>query len=213
MQQKKSQTHVEIILSFTIFLSAVLILFLFLNPLTKTKPINTDIDKIKQNIIKQTQETINSSSVITTEPDSCYNPPPEYPTNFIETKQNPRKYTLYFSENLPTNKPNYNPDCDEETYSLGLYTQEEIITYQKLQTLITEYDTNYNQLKKTLQTKNDFKLTFKTLETPSTPISELETTNPKKIPQEINIQAKEFPIRIMKDSGEIQEILLNIQAW
>ncbi|MBT4165575.1 hypothetical protein HOE04_00880 [archaeon] len=234
MKQKKSQSHVEIILSFTLFLSTVLIIFLFLNPLAKTNQTSTDLENIKKNIIKETSETIGSMSVILKEPaipgsptslETCYDFPQTpyidaYKSNFIEIEQDPRKYTLYFSEEFPDNlidpinKPNYNSiDCPIDTYTFGAYAQETIITYDKLETLITEYNTDYNNLKTTLQTKNDFRLTFKNLQDHLEISDPALTSNPKNIPQETNVQAKEFPIRIIKDTGEIQEIILNIQTW
>jgi hypothetical protein len=221
---KKAQMHVEIILSFTLFIGAILMIFIFINPLSRTQQQTLNTNIIQQNIIKEISESVGVVSVITTEIDpntglpntrNCYNLPSEYSilygNSYLEVPDpaHPRKYTLYFSDELNNHHPNNQIDCPIDTFLFGAHTEEKIVIYNKISEIINNYDADYFQLKETLNINHDFKFQFK--ETGTGDI--LEPRKHKSIPQGINVIAKEIPIITIKDTGVVQEVILNIQAW
>jgi len=208
--------HVEIILSFALFVGAVLIIFFFLNPLTDKEPTPININLIESIIIKNISENINMMSVITENNNGCYTVPVGYTNIYgsdftaFQSNENSRKYTIYFSESLDdSNHPGYDASCSTP-YNFGVLLEEDLVVYDKIIELNLSYNDDYQALKKSLQIKNDFIIQFKYKD--RTQINEL-TPTPIKTPYGIDIIAEEFPIRAIKSNGEIQELIINIRAW
>ncbi len=212
--KKKAQMHVEMILSFALFILSITIIFFLLNPLSKQSSNKMEINIIQQKILDKVSSEIGIISVITTTENGCYEFPAnyitEYGTDFTEFQQeNLRKYNLYFSEDLSNTQTHNILGCEPTSFSFGVYLTEDLVVYDKVTQLITQYNSEYESLKDELRLNNDFTFKFKTKD--NLEISELKTT--KSPPSGINIVANEFPVRVIKSSGEIQELILNIQAW
>jgi len=211
---KKAQMHVEMILSFALFILSITIIFLLLNPISKQSSNKMEINIIQQKILNKISSEVGIMSVITTTENGCYEFPlnyiNEYGSEFTEFQQeNLRKYNLYFSEDLSNTQTHNIPGCEPTGFSFGVYLTEDLIVYDKINELITEYNSAYEPLKDELRLNNDFTFKFKTKD--NVEVQGLKTS--KSPPSGINIIANEFPVRVIKSSGEIQELILNIQAW
>lgn len=212
MRTKKSklaQGHIEIILSFVLFIGALAFLFIFINPFAQTSE-DSVIENIQNKIINNVSLEIGKLSVVLTNPEDCYNfIPADYPGNYQEAYVSPRKYTIYFGEifnNVTTKK---NPSCTTNQYTLGIYSKEDMIVYERIIGLVSSYNSDYEELKTNLGITGDFVFSFKNLV--NAEITQLSVL--KNIPVGVDVEANEFPVRVINGSGDIQELRLNIRAW
>ncbi|MEK6830803.1 MAG: hypothetical protein AABX77_02140 [Nanoarchaeota archaeon] len=225
--RKKStlaQGHIEIILSMTLFVGFLIFLFIFLNPAFKTKeelPIKNVQDKLIENMSSQ----IGKLSVITAVDNGCYNLDDvndNYGTNFIEIhdEENTRRYTIYYgdffdSSLIGTITCLNNPGSqgtqttpNSQDFSLGAYTEESIVVYEKIQVLKSEYENDYSRLKESLNVR-DFAFSIKKLDMEI--INELSVE--KDIPIGVDVASKDIPIRVINSRGYINEYILNLRVW
>jgi len=205
---KKAQGHVEMILSFIIFIGFLLFIFIFMNPFTRTKETSYIIDNMQKSIINEISEEVGKLSVIVS--GACYNFTDSYGTNYQEVEGPDNKYIIYFHESF--NGSGKTPDCDEADYTLGIYSTEKMIMKQKIVSLKSAYDGGYEDLKISLGITNDFLFEVRDLvgidKDPT-----LSVSYSKNIPTGIDIEAREIPIRILQDNGIIIEKKLYIRAW
>ena len=208
MKNKKAQSHVEMMLSFVIFVGALIFIFIFLNPFAKTADKISVIDDIQKVLIKDIGSEIGKLSVIG---DSGTNPPTipsGYGNNFIEVQEtfsNPIKCNLYFSNDFGVGTQN----CQFNSYILGVYSKEEMIVWGKITILKTNYDADYSGLKSSLGISEDFSFSFKNIgggEVGALSVSK----NP---PVGVNVESKDFPVRVINSLGNINELILNIKVW
>jgi len=211
-KSKSAQGHLEVILSFTLFISALIFLFIFINPFAETEKISI-IKNIQNKLINEMSLEIGKLSVILTDDEdeiNCYNfNPDNYAGNYKEVYDIDRKYIIYFGEIFNNDTNNKDPLCSTEQYTLGLYSKEKFIIYRKIQDLVASYNSNYEALKTKLGITNDFSFSFKNIVNGE--ISELSVS--RDVPVGADVEAKEFPVRVMNSNGEIQELKLNIKAW
>ena len=96
----RAQGHIEIILSFLIFIGFLLFMFIFLNPFAKveTKDI---IDNIKDSIINEISSEVGKLSIIVETTNHCYDNSKVlvYGSKYLEVNED-RKYTIYFNDIL-----------------------------------------------------------------------------------------------------------------
>lgn len=210
-KSKLSQGHVEIILSFALFVGALIFLFLIINPFAEIKEVSI-MGNIKKNIIDEVSLEIGKLSIITNQVGSCYNfNRGDYPGNYQEFDEGDRKYNIYFGEIFSDYAPIKEGGCSANNYSLGIYSKEKIIVYSKIQDFVSIYnsDTDYENLKLSWGIVNDFSFKFKDFE--NKVISELSVS--RNIPEGLNVNAVEFPVRVINDQGKILELILNIRGW
>ena len=79
----------------------------------------------------------------------------------------------------------------------------------KIQDLVINYNTDYEALKNSLGITSDFVFSFTSL----VGIENPALTVLKQPPVGVNIEAKEFPVRVIDNDANIQELILNIRAW
>ena len=112
---------------------------------------------------------------------------------------------------------NYTAKKADITISISKFLKKELkketgvnskVIYDKIIDLKNAY-TVYDNLKKSLGITNDF--LFKTKDLVGTEIEELSVN--RNIPQGINVESREIPIRVINNSGQIQELILNIRVW
>jgi len=158
MKFKKSQGHVEIILSFALFLGVILILFLFINPFSKTKETISIIDNIKKIIINNMSSEIGKLSIIVNETGDCYDfDNSKYTGNYREIQGDNRKFDIYFSNIFNDYAPNRIPGgCPLDKYRLGAYSKEKILIYEEIERFKDDYETRYENFKKELGITSDF---------------------------------------------------------
>ena len=203
-----AQSHVEIMLSFVIFVGFLLFLFIFLNPFAKAKP-DYIMNNIENAIIKNISAEIGKMSVIGDEGSNDYIILSPYNNiNFVEktdTTSPTKKCTLYFSNEI------FNTKMKNCSFSappqFGVYSTEKMINYERISQLKTNYETNYAELKSSLGIINDFAFDVETLD------KTVLITAEKNIPSGIEVQARNIPIRTINTNGAIQELILNIRVW
>src|SRR3989338_1352844 len=132
------QGHIEVMLSFTIFVGFLLFIFVFLNPFGKAKS-DQAIIKVQQSIINEISSDIGKLNVFVNNTDDCYNNSKilVYGDRFKENQDlnNPRKYTFYFNDIFESGGI---PSCSAQlgrNYSIGAYSKEKMIVYKKIQDL------------------------------------------------------------------------------
>ena len=69
----------------------------------------------------------------------------------------------------------------------------------------------YNSLKDKIGLVNDFSFTVRTIGDGTPNIDELSVG--KRVPAGVSAIAKEFPIRTIDDTGQINEYIMNILVW
>ena len=208
IKDKKAQMHIEIILSFVLFLSAVMIILFFLNPVSEKKS-NIDMDIIQDKILNYLVEPVGVMSVIIDLSGGCYVLPSEYGNNFLEVEdsRSDRNYILYFSDSLDNEHPHNlaSEDC-LDSYSFGMYLEDEIIFYDNLKELIG-FDEG---MVKTNLGINNY-INVRVLNKDRSVVPELVKESQINFGNEVI--AREFPIRVINKDGVIQELILNIRAW
>lgn len=212
VNSKRSQSHVEMIISFVIFIGFLLFIFIFLNPFARTKEPDYIMDNAQKAIINNMTENIGKLSIILNDSGTCYNfSESDYDGNYFEVNDG-RKYTIYFSDIFANYETKKEDDCGKGNYTWGVYSREDMVVYEKIQKLKENYEKSnedYNNLKKSLRITNDF--LFKTRDFAGNGIDALSLN--KNIPEGINVVSRELPIRVINNSGHIQELVLNIRVW
>jgi len=182
---KRAQSHVEIMLSFVLFMGALILIFMFINPFSKADEQISVIDNVQKALINQTSMEIGKLSIITEDEAYC------------------------FSDIFLTYAPNKEDGCSDP-YTAGVYLKENMIVWAKIENLVSNYNTDYSGLKSSLNILNDFSFSFKNIagdeEVVLTPTS-------KTPPIGVNVEAKEFPVRVIDSSANIHELILNIRVW
>src|SRR3989344_8670075 len=92
---RKSQGHVEVILSFALFIGAILFIFLFMNPALKNNDKKIDIEQISNRIIQDMSLKVGKLSIISNS--SCYDFVNDYGISYVETKIGD-EFIIYFSD-------------------------------------------------------------------------------------------------------------------
>lgn len=213
MKNKTAQAHVEIILATTLFIGFLLFVLLLFNSPFKTRSEISTIN-IEKKVLESISSDIGKLSVIVNTTNDCYNLTKVneiYGDNFIEIPDvnNPRRYTIYyggfFKKNLIGKISCSN--LENKNFSLGVYFEESIIINKKIKDLKTFYQ-DYSLLKQSLGVE-DFAFQFKNLDQTIIPKLSVEP----KIPKNVDVVSKDFPVRVMDNEGKIQELILNIKVW
>ncbi len=96
-----------------------------------------------------------------------------------------------------------NPLIERQDYNYSITYYGKIFTEKNLLQLKQKYDNEYRELRKEFNIGNkDFAIIVKNL---------IEMKKP--IPKQIEVQAKEFPVEIILESGDIVKTTINIQIW
>ncbi|MBS3079714.1 hypothetical protein J4218_06340 [Candidatus Pacearchaeota archaeon] len=216
----RSQGHVEFMISFVLFISALLLLFIFVNPLGKSESKLKIQENAKDLIIGNMSGVVGKLNVIA-QPSYCYNNVLNYGDNFMERDVTPvgvinkKLYELYFSQyvnNIHLNyKDNNNPggECNVDKYILGGYVEENFIIKNKTINLKKSYELDYKNTKKNIGISNDFSFTFKYLNNSiaiDMSVNKETTTNIEKF-------STELPVRVIDDRANVTEMLVDIVIW
>lgn len=211
LNSKRSQGHIEVMISFVIFIGFLIFTFIFLNPFARTEEPNYIMDNVQNGIINNISDYVGKLSIILNASGTCYNFPDSYGNNYKAVLEADNKYIIYFHEMFGSGTTK-TLNCNGANYTLGVYSEEKMILEESLKKLKTSYETDaesYNNLKENLGITNDF--LFKTRNLVGEEIAELSVN--KNIPQGINVESREIPIRVINNSGYIKELILNIRMW
>jgi hypothetical protein len=198
------------IISVTLFVGALLLLFIYINPIQNKESKISVIENTQKIFIKNISSDVGALSVILKNNSHCYNQTGlNLGVNYLEIEENPRVYTIYFSDYVNNDHPHYNPACPAENYSLGIYSEESMIIMSKVIDLKNNYDSNYKELKKSWGITNDFSFNFKYLN--GSLANEL--TVEKETPTKLERQSDDIPVRVIDERGVIIEMILNLRIW
>jgi hypothetical protein len=217
-------------------MSAVVFIFIYINPFSSIKEKNNDVEKVTDRILANITYKIGKLSFITFIGDpqgpahnfKYYFNPVDYSANsfaevkYIDNTPNNISYYVYMSKesnifdyNNPPFPPNYchasGSSCDVSMirYITGAYNEEDMIVHEKIVKLKNYYQSDYNSLKSSLKINKDF--SFNITDTSGKNIDSLSIQ--KIIPKGINVETKEFPIRTIDKTGNMHEFIINIKAW
>jgi hypothetical protein len=208
-KNKLAQGHIEVMLSFTIFVGFLLFIFIFLNPFAKTQSPQV-MRNVQESIINEISGEIGKLSIIVNSTNDCYDNSKViiYGDNFIETSNNNlRKYTIYYNDVFGAGGE---PSCSAElgrNYSIGTYSKEKIVIYEKIEILKSDYTNDYEGLKDSLGILNEFIFELKKID------GGVEIGVNKNIPVGIEIESVNIPMRVINSNGKILEYILNIRTW
>lgn len=224
----KAQSHLEIILSFVLFVGFIIFIFIIINPLAKTEDKTDALENIQKIVIREISSDIGKLSIILEKDNGiCYSFDETNYNNgdinikYFETNPANRKYELYFSDIFTSYyssiKYPENPvqgcalctSCDSKNYTLGVYSKEKIIFYNDIKALKQSYDSDYVLLKKELGINNGFLFNFRYID--SEIISNLSVS--KQIPSGVDVESKEILINVINSSADFEEMILNIKVW
>ena len=141
MKSKKAQGHVEIILSFIIFIGFLLFIFTFMNPFSRSKETSYIMDNIEKVIINEISDDVGKLSIIMDTTNDCYDASDinSYGLNYTEVDEGNRKYIIYYNDLFGDGSIT---SCDDGivNYTLGTYSTEKMILYSKIETLKSVLD-------------------------------------------------------------------------
>ena len=212
MVSKKSQAHVEIILATTLFVGFLIFALVFLNSSIKTtKDIPTD--KIERAIFGNLSEEVGKLSVVVEI--NCYSLEEvnaEYGPDFYEVHDItlPKRYTIYYGNFFDKDQGitcESKPE-EENVFVFGGYSEEEMIVKRNIIYFKTYYEAKYSQLKQDLGIDN-FAFEFRKLNNDRIEDFSVE----RKIPDNVDVISKDFPVRVINKRAEISELILNIKVW
>jgi len=206
---KRSQGHIEVILSFLIFIGFLLFMLIFLNPFVETKS-DQVMSNIQESIINEISGEVGKLSIIVNRTNDCYDNSKVliHGDKFIEIPDiNPRKYTIYYNDIFRSGGM---PSCSAQlakNYSIGTYSKEKIVIYEKIQELKINYTNNYEGLKTSLGILNEFVFELKRMG------GDVEIGVNKNIPAGIEVESANVLMRVINSNGRISEYILNIKTW
>jgi len=210
---KRSQGHVEVILATVLFVGFLVFVFAFLNSSFRTNP-DILITNTQEKLLERISSDVGKLSAVVDTINDCYSLDKvneTYGDNFVEINDsnNLRRYTIYYGDFFDSNVVGKISCLDRENrnFFLGVYIEEGIIVDQKIKDLKTAY-ADYADLKQSLGV-DDFSFEFKNLD--GSVITELSVDG--KIPENVDVVSKDFPVRVMNDRAEIRELILNIRVW
>jgi len=221
---KNGQGHIEMMLSFVLFLGAVIFIFLYIKPFSNTSANMDELNSVENTIMNHITVDIGRLSIVSfnnsvTNPHFCYNfSETQYGTNYIEVREDSpgtnKLYTIYFGNTdifYNTISPHREISCIPQNYRLGVFSNQTIISYRKIQQLV--YDVNnplvgYIRVKKNLGINSDFSINTSYLD--GTAIPELSFS--RSIPGTVEVESKNFPIIAINDTGPV-ELNMNIKVW
>lgn len=233
MKTKKGVSHVEMMISFAIFISFVVFILVVFKPLKIFSESSLDvaeariIDYVSTNLTVSSL-ILNSTFSATATPGECFYLNFSLPNTIIMKDENSdiisaskigkavyfgysdRFYKIYSSEELEEKSLDISScqNLEEENYMIGVTRAYRKISYSKLEDFFQKYNNydNYQQLKQTLGLTNDFNIFVKS-------DSEVIFKGEKYKPRTIEIIAKDISIEILDENASLNPAIMNIQVW
>jgi len=232
---KRGISNVEMIIAATIFIFSIVLVIYYINLVgLRPQTQNVFLDTLEQGIRERAEISYNIIYLSISYNANCFNISPHSSMDdnenfsfikaqnavnfrisdkrlFIENPHSQGHYTIYSFPFNVTYSHTFDPrDCINLTkgqeYNYSIPYQDKIFVYDKIHELNQSYYFHYYTLKNEMGLNNtDFAITvFNSTDT---------LFNMTRFKPQVQISAKEFPIKIIKDSGEISEAVVNIQVW
>lgn len=232
---KKTQSHVEMIVSFVIFVGFVVAMFFIFNPI-KTIGVNkTFLDITQEKIISNWTITYQTLSIIinsSTNQKSCIKieNKPALSQNFIVKDQSEnilssghdinydyfwfssaadnRYYLLIFSELFQGSSL---PDCQyllkPGEYSLGSSNTYNTVLYENMASFIEAYNKDYEKLKFNLGLQNDFMFNIYDED------NNLLYNTSRLVSKQSRVIARDIPVLTINQNTELKHLTINLRVW
>ena len=235
MKNKRGITHVEIILSFAIFVGFFIFLMAIFRPFSTSSGGEIYLDVVEREIKKSVSadvyfQTIKINESITINDCFCL----EYKLgnvivkNEFETiitaetgenlciKSTGKFFYVYSSKEFPDSDSNalYNSDCQnllkDKNYVLGLIRSYSFYSNNKLNKLHFRTMQNYDDVKDELEIakSEDFSFSLRDKET-----NEIILENTKNATKMRRVLARDVPIQLVYNDGGFDYAMLNIKVW
>jgi len=229
--RKRSQGHIEAILSFVIFLTFVIMLFIFLNPIKQQVTDYSDVDKTQEKIIENVSISFQYAPLLFDKnvPGNCFSllNPFNLASNVLVTdsedkiieasnengvlyiNKSGKFYNLYFSNEF--NKKTISNSCHAVSadYTFGALNNESRILYENLDLLDKTYVANYVSLKNHLKLENDFSFVVYNLSHYALLNGSLGVHKP--LLREV--VSRQIPLTAINKSASNVDIILQVMTW
>lgn len=226
----RAQGHVEMIVSFIIFIGFLSVLLYILNPVEQRRVGFAVLDITEQQLLKELSIDYRSLSLIVNngvDMGSCFIIEYDSSIGFalvrddnrvVPSKLSPgiltidqtgeRYFKIYSSQNF-SNSPLTEAGCvdlDESSYNLVSLPPKNSVFFNAFEDLEESYRLDYDGLKEKLGIKNDFE--FRVYDE-----SGLIYKGEINKPLGIDIVARDIPLLAVDDNADTKSIVLNIGAW
>lgn len=225
MKNKKGISHVEVVLSFVIFLGFLIFLISIFRPFKVTSGDNLDL--LERGIKEYASTDINFVTLKLNSPASCFSFNYNLSNIIVKTetgiaeayskKENSLEkiyikglgefFYIYSNEDFA--EKSFSDSCislDESNYTLGLFRNYNIFSFDKLKNLAENYYLDYENLSRGLAAGKDFAFSLKNYEG----ISILNAL--RNIPK-TSVYARDLPIQIVYNNATFEYAVLNIKTW
>lgn len=233
-KSKAGQGHVEMIISFVIFVGFILAIFIFINPVQTPQTSYVSLDLVQEILMANLSSQIQSVPLVVAGVNkSCFIINNSFNNggnllvrdfngNLVPSKVEGDKlyiknvttklYTLYYSDFLENYSDFSFVDCQTLTnnlYKYGFLINENRIFIKNILDLNQDYLRDYSDLKSELKITSDFDFVVYNL---SRGIVSNDSLTIHKIRNGNNL-VREIPLRILNGSASEQDILLSLRVW
>lgn len=231
LKKRNAQAHVEMILSFVIFVGFFIFLFIFLNPFQE-KPTVRLLDITESAILEKLSINYNEVSlkVLSSESPDCWiiddgffqglgssvivkNIDKEAISGSLGSTiifdNDGDFYYLYFSDIFDGDSTGLS-SCfllTSSDYKIGTLKKEKAVYEGYFEGFKTSYDEGYAGLKTELGINNNFAFAIVNND------RDVLFSGERNIPEGINILARNIPVMMIDKSGVVKPIIINIQVW
>jgi len=233
---EKRGSHVGIVLSFVIFTTFITFLYVVTQPAIKLNDNQYLAEKVKANIIRWSSAELTIGSIIIDTPGTCAKLDNFFTTLEIEPTLLGKNqegdnialerslggeahlrafvngnslFRFYESSEFTEINSEGGEACTGESYNVGFVRSENIVFDNKIQSLNTEYETDYEGLKETLEIPPTNGFGFEFIYNNGTKITSEEKTVPR-----TNLYVQTFPLEYIKQSSASREIgNITIKVW
>ena len=233
IQNRKAQSHVEMILSFVIFIGFLVALFVILNPLKPRHLSQTNLDITESSLIKNwtasytivsltlksgvdpgidfsVDNSLNlNGNLFAKDEIGDYVQASIFPSTKINIDHKPenRHYKLYVSDVFDFSSFSSSTPLSSGEYTFGAINSGEAILFESIEQTIEKYNEDYDGLRQELNLNNDFAFFVYDLE------GSLVLNATRFIPQVVEVNAKDIPIVTINKTAGQENLVLNLQVW
>lgn len=230
-RNKKGFSHIEVVLSFVIFLGFLIFLFAIFNPFKINNKSDVYIEITERAIMDNISTKVDFFTIKLNEnANGCFYFTYGLNLSNVVVKDNSYSRTnassiliddkkrikidgagnffyVYSNEGfVENNEKSCSKELGGDEYNIGLFRSYEMVSFSKLNSLTDNYNSDYLNLKKVMGLTKDF--SFNVRESSGNIIL---TTN-KKAPK-TEVFARDEPIQLVYENGSFKYAILNIGVW